>query len=131
MATKRQQAKARRTRAPHLWQRPPAGCVLTPRQAECLAAIDAALWRDQRAPTLRELALALGTAADLPQGPNVSLQALIRKGFLERDRFGCIRPGARTLRIVKRRDGDRVLIRGAWYEFVPADRLGEGVRHAD
>lgn len=93
---------------------PAAGCVLTARQAEVLACIDGFAAHSGYPPSLREAATACGVRGHT--GLVCHLRALKKKGFVRvhgtRRLRGC---HARGLEIVRRRDGDRVLIRGAWY----------------
>lgn len=88
---------------------------LTDRQAEVLALIDAAVSAGTVPPSVCEIAEALQMWPNTVFG---HLRALRKKGFLrERDRK------ARTLEILKRRDGRRCLIAGRWYELILVEEL--------
>lgn len=96
--------------------------TLTERQAKILAWIDQyAAEHNRRIPSYREIARAFGVRS--PNGVKAHVDALERKGFLRRpytDTVAC-----RVVQIAKRRDGDRLLIRGEWYRFIPASQLEE------
>jgi len=100
----------------------PAGCTLTARQAEILAWIDGQIARNGYPPTRQEIADAFGFA--FRSGVATHLRLIESKGFI---RHGGSRRLAgncqRSLAIARRRDGDRVLIAGEWYRFIPADQL--------
>jgi len=84
---------------------------LTETQAEILAFIDACCCRGIP-PTRLEIGEHFGWSS--PKAATTShLKPLAKKGFVEIDT-----KAARGIRILKRRDGNKVLIRGRWYEFV-------------
>lgn len=89
---------------------------LTPRQAQVLALIDAALAVGKAPPTVRELGEALGGVFN--NGVTGHLKALCKKGFLPWDQHK-----ARTLEILQRRDGRYCLIAGQWYELILVTEL--------
>lgn len=97
---------------------PPDGRPLSAEQAAVLAAFDRLAHAAGRPPTVRELCRAVGRSLNSVQP---ALVRLARRGFLRRH----LRYAARQWRVVRRRDGDRFLIAGEWYRFIPAGRLGE------
>jgi len=81
--------------------------ILTDRQREILAMIDAFHAGHGYPPTTRQLMVLAGAAS--PNGMQGHIVALSRKGFVSR------LPGrTRTLKIVARDDGDARLVAGAW-----------------
>ena len=96
--------------------------TLTVKQAEVLAVIDRLmLERYGLPPTFREIAAACGVRVFATVGV---VQRLAAKGFLGGDT-----KTTRSFRILRRIDGDRMLVRGAWhafgwYVFVSAEALG-------
>lgn len=90
--------------------------VLTPSQAALLAAIDELTLRRGFPPTVREAAARLGCRINCVCGLE---HILIRQGFLGKT-FGDF---ARTWRILRRVDGERILIAGRWFRWEPC---GEG-----
>lgn len=89
---------------------------LTPRQADVLAYIDSCITRGIP-PTREEIGNHFGWAS--PKAATTThFRAIKKKGFIEVDSVA-----ARGIRIIKRRDGNKVLIRGQWYEFI---RFTEG-----
>ena len=84
---------------------------LTDKQREVLAAIDALTIERGYSPSLTEIGERYGSP--WTHAMRQFCQALTRKGFLERPPFRI-----RAMRIVKRDDGDAVLVAGKW---VPTD----------
>lgn len=84
---------------------------LTATQAAIVALIDGGICRGIP-PTRLEIGEHFGWAS--PKAATTShLKYIAKKGFIAIDS-----QEARGIRILKRRDGNKVLIRGQWYEFV-------------
>lgn len=101
---------------------------LTRRQADILAAIERHLIGRSVPPTVRDLCAAVGSGTSFV---HESLLEMERKKFVRwwkrnTGRAGKRRREVRAVQILRRRDGDRVLWGGEWYEFIPAARLGAG-----
>ena len=89
------------------------GSVLTEAQAGVLAFIDRCIHENQRPPSLREIAEEFGWASPT-QAATSHLIPLREKGFLKMEPFQ-----SKTMQILKHRDGNRVLIKGRWFEWTP------------
>ena len=86
--------------------------MLTENQAAVLAFIDRCIHENQRPPSLREIAEEFGWS-----GTNAVASHLVyirKKGFLKMEPFQ-----SKTMQILKHRDGNRVLIKGRWFEWTP------------
>lgn len=93
--------------------------ILSPRQAQVLALIDREVSQGKPPPTVKEIAEELGVyQGAITDAQSGFITRLVHKGFLHREEGT-----ARGLTILKKRDQERVLIAGVWYEYVPADRL--------
>lgn len=99
--------------------------VLTEKQAEVLAFIDGYICEHQRPPSLRQVAEAFGWSSPT-QATLTHIAPLRKKGFLDMEPFQ-----AKTLRVLKHRDGNRVLIKGQWFEWMPEPEVvSDGHAHS-